>query len=359
MDQVYEGEEVTCTAQVSAPIQAEVRWRQEPSSPSGRFSPLSGAVVRWHAPLVERATSFSIVAYIVVQGRTYEGSSSVVVLDRSEPPQEPPRISIDWPEGETVVGAGVLLTIIGTVSQGSNALKELVVLDSDGSLLQRWPVTSGAFRVDLSSFGSPGRKVIRVRVVDSQGLFGETQLPIINDNNQLDSAARDFLRRYNVAPDGGSLRFAVTDIPVLVPNSLKQYWELFEEACEFWNKYCPILHLYPTTSNSSEYVIRVFDETSQNSQYVAVTNRTYNGHEIVSASIDLYEGWLEKADEMKKTIVAHEIGHGILKMSHVDEFGPLFIMSSAGDAGGSERVIPPIVQHAIKLLYTHQPGWQP
>ncbi|MFA4045136.1 MAG: hypothetical protein HZRFUVUK_001945, partial [Candidatus Fervidibacterota bacterium] len=73
MNQVYEGEEVTCTAEVSPSVQQVINWKQEPSSPSGTFSPMSGSVVRWRSPMVERATSFSLIAYIVVQGKTYEG----------------------------------------------------------------------------------------------------------------------------------------------------------------------------------------------------------------------------------------------------------------------------------------------
>jgi hypothetical protein len=308
--------------------------------------------------MVERATSFSLIAYIVVDGRTYEGSASIVVLDKSEPPQEPPRISVEWPDGQQIVGSGTLLTILGTVSQGSNPLKELVVLDSDGSLLQKWPIAPGDFRVDLSNFGSPGRKSLRVRVIDSAGLYSETSIPVLNDDTELEAQARQFLKKYSCAPDGGSLRFAVTNIPVLVPESLKQYWKLFEEACEFWNKYCSVLYLYPTTSNSSEYVIRVFDETSQNSEYIAVTNRSYNGHEIVSSSIDLYKGWLDWPQDTQIGALTHELGHALVTASEIEEFGSRCVLWPIL-TDYRDQVIPTIMQRAIHLVYSYPPGWQP
>jgi hypothetical protein len=258
------------------------------------------------------------------------------------------------------VGGGTLLTVLGSIYQGSNALRELQVLDSDGTILQRWSVSSsGAFRVDLSNFGSPGRKTLRLRVIDSAGLYSETSIPVINDDAELEAQARQFLKKYNVAPDGGTLRFGVTNIPIVVPDSLKQYWQVFEEACSFWNKYCPIVHLYPTTSNSNEYVIRVFDETNQNSQYAAVTNRTYNGHEIVSASIDLYKDWLGVSNDAKAEALAHELGHALYTENEITEYGSYFVQWPYGPAEIQKVIVPPVVQRGIRMLYSNPPGWTP
>jgi hypothetical protein len=359
--QVIEGEEVFCSAEISPapPSGVEIVWEQDPSSPPGSFSPPKGSTTHWISPQVEKSQSFSLIASFSLMGKIYSGSGVVLVLEKGSPPQSPPSLTISYPTSEQIVGSGTLLTILGSVSQGSNPLSKLVVLDSDGSVLQEWPIAQGAFRVDLERFGVTGRKTLKIRIVDSAGLYSEQQIVVNNDDALLDSSAKDFLRKYNVASDGGTVPFATMDIPVIVPDSLKQYWQTFQSACDFWNKYAPLLHLYPVSSTSSEYFIKIIDDTSQTSNYVAETFRTYGVHEVVKAYIHLYKGWLDEPDEMKKTIVAHEIGHGVLTMSHVDEFGPLFIMSSAGDAGGSERVIPPIIQRAITLLYSHPAGWQP
>jgi len=369
MNQVYEGEEVTCTAEVSPSVQQVINWKQEPSSPTGRFSPLSGAVVRWHAPLVERATSFSIVAYIVVQGRTYEGSSSVVVLDKSEPPQEPPRISIDWPKGETVVGAGVLLTIIGTVSQGSNPLKELVVLDSDGSLLQKWPISPGDFRVDLSNFGSPGRKVIRVRAVDSAGLYGEQTIAVTNDNSLLDEEAREFLKKYSCVAGTNTIRFGnlgtgpyTKPVRIYLIDEAANYRNLVEEACQFWQKYCGFsfevytIHMGDTAPLPAIAIIPKFNEDPG---VVALTERGYaNTYEVAEADISLYKGWLDWPQNTQTGALTHELGHALVTASEIEEFGSRCVLWPIL-TDYRDQVIPTIMQRAIHLVYSYPPGWQP
>jgi hypothetical protein len=306
--------------------------------------------------MVDKTMTFSIVASFALVGREFSGSATIVVLPKGSPPVTPPGVSLEYPTDEQIVSSGVYLTLIGSITQGSNPLSKLQVIDSNGNLLQEWPAQPGSFRVDLERFGSPGRKTLRLRVIDSAGLFGETSIAVLNDNAQLEAQARQFLKKYSCAPDGGSLRFAVTDIPVLVPESLKQYWKLFEEACEFWNKYCSVLYLYPTTSNSSEYVIRVFDETSQNSEYIAVTNRSYNGHEIVSSSIDLYKGWLTLSSSMKAGVLAHELWHALVSTLESGEFGGYFV---GWGSSIDDTIIPPLVQKGVQLLYSHSPGWVP
>jgi len=368
MNQVYEGEEVTCTAQSSPPVQAEVRWRQEPSSPSGTFSPLSGSVVRWRAPLVEKATSFSLIACVVVQGRTYEGSASIVVLDRSEPPQEPPRISVDWPDSEQVVGSGTLLTILGSVQAGTNPLKELVVLDSDGTILQRWSVSPGSFRVDLSSFGSPGRKVIRVRAVDSAGLYAEQALQIVNDDTLLDSSAREFLRRYSCSGDGGSIRFGnlqtgpyAKPVEIWLFQGVEPYQSLVESAAQFWTKYTGIQFkiLRHDQHPSEDVYITICDRFSEDPGPVAITQRSFESdpHEITYIRIDLYKGWLDESNDQRVRTLAHELGHGLYTEEEVTEFGPYFVQWPYGPLEIQKVIIPPIVQRGIKMVYSHSPGW--
>jgi hypothetical protein len=372
MNQVYEGEEVTCTAEVSpSSVQAEVRWRQEPDSPSGVFSPLSGSVVRWRAPLVEKATSFSLIACVVVQGRTYEGSASIVVLDRSEPPQEPPRISISYPVDDgkqNLVGEGTLLTIMGNVQAGSNPIKKIQILEGS-KVLQEWPISSsGSFRVDLSSFGSPGKKTIRVRVVDSAGLYSETSIPVVNDDAQLDSAARQFLRRYSCAGDGGTIRFGslqtgpyAKPVEIWLFQGVEPYQNLVESAAQFWTKYTGIQFkiLRHDQHPSEDVYITICDRFSEDPGQVAITQRSFESdpHEITYVRVNLYKGWLGYPDTLKVDVLSHELGHALLTEQHIDEYGQWFVMSTWG--GNAVRLLPCIAQKATRLLYEHAPGWKP
>lgn len=369
MNQVYEGEEVTCTAEVSPSVQQVINWKQEPSSPSGTFSPMSGSVVRWRSPMVERATSFSLIAYIVVQGKTYEGSASIVVLDRSEPPQEPPRISISYPTDDgrqNLVGEGTLLTILGRAQEGTYPLSKIQAIEGE-SVLQEWPISSsGDFRIDLEKFGSPGRKTLKLRAVDSQGLFGETQLPIINDNNQLDSAARGFLRKYSCSGDGGTIRFGNLQTgPYAMPvkvyiNTVQQWKDLIEKACAFWSRYTGIQFELVVGSQAELPCIGIQDKTNKENSAVAGTIRAYSQdpHEITVVAINLYKGWLNLPTSIQIGTVAHELGHALLTASEVEDYGYRCIMwPIMGDV--DQKVIPPTMQYAIKLLYQHDPAWQP
>jgi hypothetical protein len=370
MDQVYEGEEVTCTAQLSpSSVQAEVRWRQEPSSPTGRFSPLSGAVVRWHAPLVEKATSFSLIACVVIQGKSYEGSASVIVLDKSEPPQEPPRISISYPldDGkQNLVGEGTLLTIIGNVQAGSNPIQKIQILEGS-NVLQEWPIAQGDFRVDLSNFGVPGRKVLKVRVVDSAGLYSETSIPVINDDTELEAQARQFLKKYSCSGDGGTVRFGnlqtgpyAQKVRIYI-NSVQQWKDLIEKACSFWTQYTGIQFEVTTFTGSAEFPsIVIADYTNVDKPIVAETIRGYitDPHEI-DATVRLYKGWLDESNDQRIRTLAHEIGHGLYTEKEVTEFGPYFVQWPYGPLEIQKVIIPPIVQEGIKMLYSHSPGWAP
>jgi hypothetical protein len=360
--QVYEGEKVFCSAEITPapPAGVSVVWGQDPPSPSGIFNPPNGMSVQWTAPIgIRNSQVFSLTASFTEMGKEYSGSATIVVLPKGSPPVNPPSISIEYPSDEQVVGSGTLLTILGSVQAGTNPLKELEAIDSDGTILQRWSVSSsGAFRMDLERFGVTGRKTLRLRVIDSAGLFGEASIAVLNDDVELEAQARQFLRKYNVASDGGTIPFATTDIPVVVPSSLQSYWQAVTDACNFWNKYVPLLHLYPVSSTSSEYFIKIIDDTSQTSNYVAETFRTYGVHEVVKAYIHLYKGWLSWPQDTQIGALTHELGHALVTASEIEEFGfrcvlwP--ILTSVND-----QIIPTIMQRAVKLLYQHPPAWQP
>jgi predicted Zn-dependent protease len=166
------------------------------------------------------------------------------------------------------------------------------------------------------------------------------------------------LRKYNVASDGGTVPFATTGIPVVVPSSLQSYWQAVTDACNFWNKYVPLLHLYPVGSTNSEYFIEILDHTDQTSNYVAETFRTYTAsHQVAEAYIKIYKGWLGYPDILKVDVLSHELGHALLTEQHIDEYGLWFVMSTWG--GNAVRLLPCIAQKATRLLYEHAPGWKP
>jgi len=67
---------------------------------------------------------------------------------------------------------------MGNVQAGSNPIQKIQVLEGS-NVLQEWPVSSsGEFRVDLERFGVPGRKVLRLRIVDSVGLYSEQTITV-------------------------------------------------------------------------------------------------------------------------------------------------------------------------------------
>jgi hypothetical protein len=329
--------------------------------------------------MVERATSFSIVAYIVVDGRTYEGEASIVVLDKSEPPVTPPSISLNYPSSETLVGSGTLLTIIGNISQGSNPLRELQVIDSDGTILQRWSsVTPGAFRVDLSSFGSSGRKVLKVRVVDSAGLFAETNIQVNNDDVLLDQSAREFLKKYSCDAYGRTIRFGdLTTGPYAVPvnvyldsslnNHLTEVKNALEEAEKFWEHYTGIEFRYinsypPRPQDSKTPVIGIgawWDKEGPRGA-VAVTTRgsQQDAHELTDVGIVLYKGWLDWPQDTQIGALTHELGHALVTASEIEEFGSRCVLWPIL-TDYRDQVIPTIMQRAIHLVYSYPPGWQP
>jgi hypothetical protein len=318
--------------------------------------------------MVERATSFSLIAYIVVDGRTYEGSASIVVLDKSEPPQEPPQISISYPTDDgrqNLVGEGTLLTIMGNVQAGSNPIQKIQVLE-DSNVLQEWPISSsGEFRIDLERFGKPGRKTLKLRVIDSAGLFGETSIAVLNDNAQLEAQARQFLKKYSCAGDEGTVRMGnLSNGPYSKPikvyiNTVQQWKDLVQQACNFWTKYTAIQFEITTFTDSAESPgVVIADYTNENKSVIAETFRGYitDPHEI-DATVRLYKGWLGYPDTLKVDVLSHELGHALLTEQHIDEYGQWFVMSTWG--GNAVRLLPCIAQKATRLLYEHAPGWKP
>jgi hypothetical protein len=314
--------------------------------------------------------SFSLIACVVVQGRTYEGSSSVVVLDRSEPPQEPPRISISYPldDGkQNLVGEGTLLTIIGNVQAGSNPIQKIQILEGS-NVLQEWPAQPGSFRVDLSNFGSPGRKSLKIRVVDSAGLYGEAQIVVNNDDNLLDSAAREFLRKY-CAGDGGTVRFGnlqtgpyAKPVEIWLFQGVEPYQNLVESAAQFWTKYTGIqFKISPHDQHpSGDVYITICDRFSENPRPVAITQRSFGSdpREITYVRINLYKGWLDCPQDMQIGALTHELGHALVTASEIEEFGSRCVLWPIL-TDYRDQVIPTIIQRAIHLVYSYPPGWQP
>jgi hypothetical protein len=377
MNQVYEGEEVICRVELSPSVQQVINWRQEPSSPSGTFSPLSGSVVRWRAPMVERATSFSLIACVVIQGKSYEGSASVIVLDKSEPPQEPPRISISYPldDGkQNLVGEGTLLTIMGNVQAGSNPIQKIQVLEGS-NVLQEWPISSsGEFRIDLGRFGKPGQKMLKIRAVDSSGLYGEASIQVVNDDTVLDAQAREFLRKYCTDAYGKTIRFGnLTTGPYTVPvnvyldsslgTHLTEVKHALEEAEKFWERYTGIEFRYinsypPRPEDPKTPVIGIgawWDKEGPGGA-VAITTRgsQQDVHELTDVGIVLYKGWLYESELDKIRTITHELGHCLVTELHTDP-SMYDIMSN----------IPwepflwwPYEQKAVKILYSLPPGSQ-
>jgi hypothetical protein len=366
--QVIEGEEVLCEAEISPapPSGVEIVWEQDPSSPPGSFSPPKGSTTHWISPEVEKSQSFSLIASFSLMGKIYSGSGVVLVLEKGSPPQSPPSLTISYPSDEQVVGSGTLLTIIGNISQGSNPLRELQVLDSE-TILQKWSVTPGSFRVDLSNFGSPGRKVIKVRVTDSVGLYGEQTITVTNDNSLLDEEAREFLKKYSCT-GGGTERFGdLEDGPYskpvrifIVSTELKQYESLIKEATDFWTKYCGIafqIYEYDGSHIDFPYILleAKFDEDPG---VVAQTRRGYIGNKIVAGYITLYKGWVDNCtSEARIVVLEHEIGHGLLTSQEVTDPGYPNVMWPYPDANCD--ILPPVMQRATRLLYEWPPGTKP
>jgi hypothetical protein len=369
--QVVEGQEIECWAEISPspPTGISITWRQDPASPSGQFLPPSGTQVEWKAPIgIQKATSFSIIAEftLLTSGRTYQGSTSIVVLPQSSPPVSPPSIHVDYPSDEQIVGSGTLLTILGAVQAGTNPLKELEAIDSDGTILQRWSVSSsGVFRVDLSNFGSPGRKVLKVRVVDSADLFAEANVQVNNDDALLDQSAREFLKRYNVAPDGGSVRLgdlsngAYTRPVMVYIREVSQWEDLIREACSWWKKYTG-LEFELSTGQPTPPGIYIADETAKDEGSIVASTRCgfdQDPHQITTVTISLYKGWLNEDSNERANTVAHEMGHALLTTQEVEDFGPYMVMWPYGPR--DQIILPPIVQKAVRMLYEHPPAWTP
>ncbi|MBC7330021.1 hypothetical protein H5T88_06640 [bacterium] len=377
--EVYEGEEVSCFADITpGDYGGVITWEQIPSTPSGIFNPPTGETTKWKAPDVEMRTEFEIKASIVVGQTTYTGRATVVVLPKEAPPVYPPQIVIDYPFDKIVVGSETIMTILGKLKEGSNPIDRIEVEitdDNEVAILETFgnevieDIGGGikCFRLDIKHFGAPGYKQVKVRVIDKQGVFGESTIEVINDDILLEEKALEFLRKYNCLFDGGTQRFGNLNTgpyhrPVRVYiNTVEKWKSLIEQGCEFWTRYSGIeFELLVSEGEPEKPVVIISDETTQDLGNVVAMTYLYglDDHETTTSVIKLYKGFLELSDPMKIGIIAHELGHVLLTSKEVTEFGCYFTMWPYG-CPIDQQVIPPEVQKAIKLLYTHEPGWIP
>jgi hypothetical protein len=228
--------------------------------------------------------------------------------------------------------------------------------------------------VDLSNFGSLGRKNVIVRIVDSAGLYGEQSISIINDEALLDEAAREFLRKYSCDAYSKTIRFGdLTTGPYTVPvniyldsslgNHLSEVKDTLLKAEEFWKHYTGIKFQYinsypPRPQDPKTPVIGIgawWDEEGPGGA-VAITSRgtQQDIHELTDVGITLYKGWLDECELDKIRTLTHELGHCLVTELHTDP-DMYDIMSN----------IPwepflwwPYEQKAVKILYSLPPGTQ-
>ena len=380
---VRSGEATILSVTVTGPGPISISWRQEPTSPSGRFIQVDDSHTRWEAPAVSNITEFKLIAVITFPLGFSISVSTTVTVDpgagggnggNPPPSVTPPSVSLSYPPQDgkvNVVGEGVKLTLIGSVQAGSYPVSRLQVLDSDGSLLQEWVVNEGVFRVDLERFGLIGQKTVKVRVVDTAGNYGETQLQLINDPALLENLAREFLRRYCAAGDGKLVRFGdLNDGPLANPvrvylwPEVQPYASLVQQACSFWESYTRIrFELIQRAPTESDPAPRIAIDAKFNSDagYAAVTSRgtTSSTYKIDFGSITLYRGWYTTDETDKWQTLAHEIGHVILMTTGrgVDGQGHTDDGSIMDYRPGPIRLfLHPYQQRAIQILYSSNPG---
>jgi len=277
----------------------------------------------------------------------------------SQPPSNPaltPGIRIWYPrtgdpESVRVVGSGTLLTIIGE-AYGAD---QIVVYDQDGSLLETFEVTPGQFRVDLSRFGTPGRKTLKI-VARGPGGESVANLEVVNDEVVLRSLAEGAIQRY------GMRRFAWppygTEKPIPVYIKLKylpkEYIPLVEEACEFWTRYTSLKFdtlIIPDDSVIPDPSIVITYE-NKDPGYIAET-RNYGAGGIVDGShVYLYSRFAGLSEEAQASIIAHEMWHVLFDTDHPGtEFGTRFIGYPYHPFDLSTSTIPPVIQRVIDILY--------
>ncbi|MFA0749685.1 MAG: hypothetical protein SLRJCFUN_000088 [Candidatus Fervidibacter sp.] len=373
-NRVRGGESVSLTISANQPI-VSVQWDQNPPTPRGEFQGDRMQAI-WTAPVVTATTSFTLIARVgFSSGDIVTASAQVTVEPQgdsgggSSPPPVPPTISLSYPPQDgriNVVADGVKLTLIGNTTSGSYSVSRIQVIDSDGSVLQEWPIGPGLFRVDLERFGSLGQKIVKLRVVDTNGNFSETSLQLINDPSLLDQLAREFLRRYCVLADGGLARFGnLTTGPfskavgVYLADAVKPYSNLCEQAFQFWESYTGIrfqfIDSYPQRpDDSSTPAVIIGAAFEKDPGYAAVTSRGYqrDSHEITDGSITLYRGWWQKPDSERIRTIAHELGHVLVTMAHPNDGG---VFDEWGKPIEME-VMHPYHQFALRILYTKNPG---
>jgi len=370
------GGDVVTLSLSANPTPISVSWEQVPPQPRGTFTGDRLQAI-WTAPSVSSTTEFSLIANIVFPATTLSRSVTVTVEPPGNggggnPPPSPPAVSISYPtpDGRTnVVAEGVKLTLLGNVRAGSYPVSKLQVLDADGFLVQEWTVSDGGFRVDLERFGTLGAKAIRIRVLDSQGNYGEIPLEVINNPGLLDQLAKDFLRRYCAAGEPPRLvRFGdLSDGPYARPvqvwlhRGVEPYISLVQEACTFWTRYSGIEFriLRADERPTGDVYIVIEDKFDVDATYAAETIRgsSSSPFKIDFGSITLYRGWWSASDDERKILIlAHELGHIVMTRDdnnigsgHTDD-------GSVMDGISPRLVLHPYHQTAMRILYSHQPG---
>jgi len=348
--------------------EATVSWSHEPAQPALSFKKLQDSR-HWQVsfPQVSNEVVYTI-SFVGVNHQAsirFRGQTQIRVIP--SPPVKPPKVYLrypaDWPEDVRTAGNGTKLKIVGEAYPGSYPITKLRVTDQ-GTILQEWPfnggLNGGPFGVDLENFGSPGRKVVQVEAVDSQGNVGSTELELIHDPMELEKRARQFLLEYACTPDGRAVRFGDRDDgPFAKPvriwiNSVQEYRDIIMQACEFWTRYSRIqFELVVSDEVTKPYVI-IEAKFTENPKAYAETIRTGDSFpKITGGVIYLYKGWLSLSDEYRSLVIAHELGHVLLvpdsREGHTTN-------GSFMDAGATEWNFHPYMQLAVRILYSKNPG---
>ncbi len=351
--------------------EATVSWSHEPAQPALSFKKLQDSR-HWQVSFTQISNEVVYtISFVAVQASIrFRGQTQIRVIP--SPSVEPPRVYLrypaDWPEDVRTVGNGTKLKIVGEAYPGSYPIAKLRVTDQ-GTILQEWPFNgvNGAFEVDLENFGSPGRKVVQVEAVDSQGNVGSTELELIHDPLRLNALARQFLLKYACTWDGQVVRFGDREdgpfakpVRVYLWPEVIPYHSIVEEACEFWTRYTGIQFQVidvPTLPTQIPLpCIVILGELNKSTTAAAITKKLYDSAvalKVVEGDITLYQGWLTLTDELKSLVIAHELGHVLLvpdsRKGHTTN-------GSFMDAGATEWNFHSYMQLAVRILYSKNPG---
>jgi len=249
------------------------------------------------------------------------------------------------PESVRVVGSGTLLTILGEV-YGADQIE---VYDQDGTLLETFSVTPGMFRIDLSRFGSSGRKLLRI-VARGQGGESSVEVEVIYDEGVLEGLAQEAIARYRMKRFAKSPWCTEVPIPVWL-NGSQKYRAQTEAALEFWSLYTQ-LKFQVVTEKPSPPAIVITDMTNKDPGIIAETVVGSSTGEILDvAGISLYAKFRELQPEVQISVLAHELWHALSGgAGHPDDLGWRFIGQPVGSI--ENKVIPPVIQRAFSILYS-------